>query len=166
MMDLLLDQRRVSFDAVAAVNDTRRWKRWRFCRRAGYVCRRMCLSSGSTIRREPCGHAAPDYSSVAHVRRGQQAAELLLAMLAGEPVPEQVLVPTRLIVRQSCGCLDPLVAQARVEMPPSPPLGRLRSAPLERTSGRSENTVWPPSNRRSRRRNANRNGSHNSWTHS
>ena len=46
---------------------------------------------------------------------GQYAAKLMLALLAGESAPAQVLVPARLTVRQSCGCLDPAVAQARVE---------------------------------------------------
>ena len=47
--------------------------------------------------------------------RGHQAAKLMLAMLAGEAVPDQVLLRAHLIVRQSCGCLDPAVMQARVE---------------------------------------------------
>jgi DNA-binding LacI/PurR family transcriptional regulator/GAF domain-containing protein len=45
---------------------------------------------------------------------GQLAMERLLALLAGKPVPEQVVVQPRLIVRQSCGCTDPMVAQAAV----------------------------------------------------
>jgi DNA-binding LacI/PurR family transcriptional regulator/putative methionine-R-sulfoxide reductase with GAF domain len=59
---------------------------------------------------------------------GRQAAEILLAQLAGEQVPEQTLVPAQIMIRRSCGCLDPLVAQAAagsrptVELlPPSPP---------------------------------------------
>ncbi len=53
--------------------------------------------------------------------RGRQAAKLLLAMLAGEPVPDRVLLPTHLIVRQSCGCLDPAVALAQVTRPSGSP---------------------------------------------
>lgn len=45
---------------------------------------------------------------------GWRAAEALLAMLAGEPVPEQEVLVGQLIVRQSCGCLDPTVAQVAV----------------------------------------------------
>lgn len=36
---------------------------------------------------------------------GRRATEMLLDLLAGNPVAEQELVPARLIVRQSCGCL-------------------------------------------------------------
>ena len=45
---------------------------------------------------------------------GRRAVELVLAQLRGEPVPEQVIVPGRLIVRQSCGCPIPRIAQAAV----------------------------------------------------
>ena len=38
----------------------------------------------------------------------------LLAHLAGEQVPEQEMLEGQLIVRQSCGCIDPLVAQVAV----------------------------------------------------
>jgi len=43
---------------------------------------------------------------------GQQALETLMAILAGQSVPEQMVVPSRVVVRQSCGCLDPAVEQA------------------------------------------------------
>ncbi len=45
---------------------------------------------------------------------GRQAAETLLAKLEGQQVLEQVVdvLSDRLIVRQSCGCLDPKVTQA------------------------------------------------------
>ena len=44
---------------------------------------------------------------------GQQAAKTLLAKMAGQKVPDQAIdVPSdRLIIRQSCGCLDPRVTQ-------------------------------------------------------
>ncbi|MBN1889619.1 MAG: substrate-binding domain-containing protein, partial [Thermoflexales bacterium] len=45
---------------------------------------------------------------------GQQAVEILLALLDGQSVPEEVVVPPRLMVRQSCGCMDPTVEQVAV----------------------------------------------------
>ncbi len=42
---------------------------------------------------------------------------MLLALLDGRPVPARVLLASRLLVRQSCGCPDPLVSEA-AEMPP------------------------------------------------
>jgi DNA-binding LacI/PurR family transcriptional regulator/anti-anti-sigma regulatory factor len=35
---------------------------------------------------------------------GRQAAEVVLAQMAGEQVPEQTLVPPKMVVRRSCGC--------------------------------------------------------------
>jgi PAS domain S-box-containing protein len=48
------------------------------------------------------------------------AAETLLAQLEGKPVPEHVVVPTKMVIRQSCGCPDQAVAQAAVERPTAP----------------------------------------------
>jgi signal transduction histidine kinase/DNA-binding LacI/PurR family transcriptional regulator/AraC-like DNA-binding protein len=36
--------------------------------------------------------------------RGRQAADMLLSMVRGEPTPAEVVLPTRLVVRESCGC--------------------------------------------------------------
>jgi len=43
---------------------------------------------------------------------GYKAVETLVGMLKGQPAPEQVVVSPRLMVRQSCGCLDAAVMQA------------------------------------------------------
>ena len=59
----------------------------------------------------------PPLTSVAALfsQQGEQALEMMLAMLGGEQVPEQVALPSRLVVRQSCGCADSAVIQAKVE---------------------------------------------------
>jgi CheY-like chemotaxis protein len=44
--------------------------------------------------------------------RGYSAVEALLQRLEGKPVPAELLLPARMIVLQSCGCLDPLVSRA------------------------------------------------------
>jgi DNA-binding LacI/PurR family transcriptional regulator/anti-anti-sigma regulatory factor len=43
---------------------------------------------------------------------GYRAVEMVLALLAGEQVPEQVTLPCQLVIRQSCGCMEAEVAQA------------------------------------------------------
>jgi len=43
---------------------------------------------------------------------GRRAVELLLATLEGEEVPEKVILPTKLVVRQSCGCPSLAVKQS------------------------------------------------------
>jgi len=48
-------------------------------------------------------------------QQGVQALETMLAILAGELVPDQVILPTQLVIRQSCGCADVAVEQAEVK---------------------------------------------------
>ncbi len=50
---------------------------------------------------------------------GRQAGEMLLSQLMDKSVPEQMFVPTRLAIRQSCGCLDPAVEQIAGSTVPS-----------------------------------------------
>jgi signal transduction histidine kinase/DNA-binding LacI/PurR family transcriptional regulator len=59
----------------------------------------------------------PPLTSVAipAYRQGEQALEMVLALLAGEQVPEQVVLPGRLVLRQSCGCVNSAVTQAEVK---------------------------------------------------
>jgi signal transduction histidine kinase/DNA-binding LacI/PurR family transcriptional regulator len=59
----------------------------------------------------------PPLTSVAALfyRQGERALEMILDMLARKHVPEQVVLPARLVVRQSCGCADSAVVQAKVE---------------------------------------------------
>lgn len=46
--------------------------------------------------------------------QGRRAAELVLAQLQGETVAPQINLPTRLMLRQSCGCLDAAVRNAEL----------------------------------------------------
>src|SRR5258706_3404282 len=58
--------------------------------------------------------AVPPLTSVSQ-SIGEQISQgftLLLDWLAGQSVPEQVNVPTKLIVRSSCGCVNPAILQA------------------------------------------------------
>ena len=59
---------------------------------------------------------APPLTTVRQVRRkvGWCAVEMALKMLSGQPVSEHVVVPTELIVRQSCGCQPPEVVRAAI----------------------------------------------------
>jgi signal transduction histidine kinase/AraC-like DNA-binding protein len=43
---------------------------------------------------------------------GQQAIQLLLGAMAEKETPEQTYIPLELVVRRSCGCLDPLAERA------------------------------------------------------
>jgi len=56
--------------------------------------------------------------SLAH-EQARRAIETVHALINGEEAPDQVSVPTHLIVRQSCGCVDPAVTQAAAEAVPA-----------------------------------------------
>jgi DNA-binding LacI/PurR family transcriptional regulator/anti-anti-sigma regulatory factor len=43
---------------------------------------------------------------------GYRAVEMVLALLAGDQVPEQVTLPCKLVIRQSCGCMAAEVARS------------------------------------------------------
>lgn len=64
--------------------------------------------------REESASVIPPLSTVRHPMHqvGRQAAEMLLDLLAGKRVPERVVFPTEMVVRQSCGCLSQIAQQA------------------------------------------------------
>ena len=57
---------------------------------------------------------------------GQQAVSLLINLMHGEEVPQKMIVPARLIVRQSCGCLSQSV------IPPSDKIINHHTTALEK----------------------------------
>ena len=110
---MLLDERQTDFDAIVTMDD-----------RVAYGA---ILALQARAKSVP-GHVAvvgfddqvfawhlnPPLTTVrtSSYRQGQLAAELLLAQLEGQTVPERVVMPLELIIRQSCGCLSPSVTQA------------------------------------------------------
>lgn len=48
---------------------------------------------------------------------GKKAVELLCWMIRGETVPQQVILPSKLIVRQSCGCKSTIMVQVSAAPP-------------------------------------------------
>jgi signal transduction histidine kinase/DNA-binding LacI/PurR family transcriptional regulator/AraC-like DNA-binding protein len=122
MVRLLMDERRVDFDAVVCVNDDLAVQAMALLRTRGVRVPEDVSVVG--FNDTPLSRAiTPPLTTVPWrmYERGQRAAELLLAMLAGEPAPDQVLLPASLIVRQSCGCLPPSVLSA-LDAAPEPAL--------------------------------------------
>jgi signal transduction histidine kinase/DNA-binding LacI/PurR family transcriptional regulator/AraC-like DNA-binding protein len=115
----MLDGRRIKFDAVASVHDGSAVEAMQVLQEQGVSVPEDVSIVG--FDNTPLSRAVTPALTTVPWRmyeRGRQAAKLLLAMLAGESVPDHVLLPTHLIVRQSCGCLDSMVVQARVEAYP------------------------------------------------
>lgn len=129
MLNALLDQSYRDFDAVAAVNDNFAVEAMEVLQARGIRVPEDVAIVG--FNNTPLSRVVtPPLTTVPWrmYERGRQAANLMLAMLAGESVPAQVLLPTYLIVRQSCGCQDPAVVQAQVESPFNMPLASLNRA--------------------------------------
>ncbi|RPH55949.1 MAG: LacI family transcriptional regulator, partial [Chloroflexi bacterium] len=58
---------------------------------------------------------------------GKQAVDSLMHMIAGEEVPPQIVVPTSLVVRWSCGCLPESVRKAALQPAQVAQTGRLEN---------------------------------------
>jgi signal transduction histidine kinase/DNA-binding LacI/PurR family transcriptional regulator/AraC-like DNA-binding protein len=113
---VLFDQRQARPDAIVAVNDRLAFGALQALRMRGvHVPDDVALVG---FNNEPvCRLVTPPLTTVPLrvYERGRQAAKMLLTLIEGGPVPEHVSFPTRLIVRQSCGCLDPAAVQAKAE---------------------------------------------------
>ena len=115
MMDLLLDEQPAPFDAVASTHDAAAVEAMEILQVRGIRVPEDVSITG--FDNTPLSKVvSPPLTTVPWrmYERGRQAATLMLSLLAGKPVPDQVLLRTHLVVRQSCGCLDPAVAAAEV----------------------------------------------------
>ncbi len=130
-VEVLLDQRQVDVQAIVASNDNMALGALAALQARGiHVPYDMALVGFDDTRMAQL--ATPSLTTVhqSMFELGGQGLTLLLAKIAGEEVPLEVLLPTKLIVRQSCGCLDPAVARAITATPleTSPPAERTLSA--------------------------------------
>jgi len=112
-MEELLDQRRVHFDALVAASDNMAIAAIGLLQKRGIRVPDDVAVAG--LNNESRGRVItpPLTTGPLHFyEQGQKAAEIVLDLLHGKPVQERVVLPTKLLVRQSCGCPDPLVIQA------------------------------------------------------
>lgn len=118
-IQVLLDERKLrpsmDFEALVAANDWLALDAMRKLQARGFRIPADVAIVGFNDNSEGRG-VAPPLTSVAlpFYEQGQRASEMLLAMLAGGQSPEQVVLPARLVVRQSCGCMSEAVTQAAV----------------------------------------------------
>ncbi len=109
----LLDRGKTDIEAIVAANDVTALGALDALQAGGrQVPRDMALVGFDDL--EEVRYLNPPLTTVPVQFRemGWRAAEMVLALLAGEEVPQQVIVPSKVVVRQSCGCLDPTVVQA------------------------------------------------------
>jgi PAS domain S-box-containing protein len=116
-MRVLLEERQVEFEALATVNDGMAIGALDALQARGrhtpedVAIVNFIDSPAASVTTPPLTVVAPPFYTM-----GQRAVETLVAHMAGQPVPEREYVAPILIVRQSCGCPNPEVVQARVKL--------------------------------------------------
>ncbi|MBN1813864.1 MAG: substrate-binding domain-containing protein [Anaerolineae bacterium] len=109
---VLLDQCGKPFDAVVTANDRMAAGALEALQARGMVVPDNVIVTGFDDSEE-AWFLTPPLTTVRQPMHEhfRQATKMVLAQIRGERVPEQVTVPVKLVVRQSCGCLDPRVVQ-------------------------------------------------------
>ena len=116
---LLIDERRLrpgtDFEAIVASNDAIALNVLSDLQNRGVrVPADVAVSGFDGDSRASCATPPLTTMELPAYEIGRQAAEIVLAQLAGEPAPQRTLVPTKMMIRQSCGCMAPAVAEAAV----------------------------------------------------
>jgi DNA-binding LacI/PurR family transcriptional regulator/signal transduction histidine kinase len=119
---LMLDKRKVRFDAVVAANDEMALGALDSLEGRGIrVPDDVSVTGFDDI--EYASFSPPPLTTVRQPlhEQGRRAAETLFELLAGRDVPDRITLPTELVVRQSCRCPSQTVLQA--ETTPVPWIG-------------------------------------------
>ncbi len=106
-IEILLDERQVTLDAVVGVNDYMATQAIQSLRRRGFEIPGDVAVVGFDDRPES-KFLDPSLTTVSQpwYTIGQRAGELLMAQLRGDPAPDEILVAPELVVRRSCGCFS------------------------------------------------------------
>ena len=119
-MRLLLDKRglrpHTDFDAVVGASDELLLGALEVLQARGVRVPGDVAAVGFDSSAEGKAHTPP-FTSVAspHYEMGYRGVEMLLSLMEGGQVAEEALAP-ELVIRQSCGCLNPAVVQAAVDL--------------------------------------------------
>ena len=112
---LLLDQRHASFEAVIGVCDNIAIGAMRALDARGIHIPSQVAVIGFDDETGSRNTIPPlTTMSLRGYEQGRQAVQALLTKLDGDKIPTQAKVPPQLIIRQSCGCIDPAVIQAAI----------------------------------------------------
>ncbi|NTU65459.1 MAG: substrate-binding domain-containing protein, partial [Chloroflexi bacterium] len=109
----LLDDRRVTFDALAAASDNMAIGAMKALQARGVRIPDDMIIAGLNDEDQSHIITPPLTTSPLHFfEQGYTATEMALDLLAGRTVSDSVVLSTQLLIRQSCGCPDPIVMQA------------------------------------------------------
>lgn len=110
---LLLDQRRVTFDAIAAANDFMALGAMEALQKRGVkIPQEVAIVGFDDV--VDARSVMPPMTTVRQPlhEQGRQAVEMMMALIAGESPAKEVILPTELVTRQSCGCFSEMALQA------------------------------------------------------
>lgn len=116
-IEILLDERGlkpgVDFDAVVAVSDMMAIWAMKTLQSRGFVVPKDIAVTGFNNSREE-RLSTPPLTTVdlPFGEQGARAVDLLMQQLSGESVPALITLPSKLVVRQSCGCPSRAIALA------------------------------------------------------
>jgi signal transduction histidine kinase/DNA-binding LacI/PurR family transcriptional regulator/CheY-like chemotaxis protein len=113
--EILLDDRTVRFDALVGASDNMAVGAMKVLQLRGIQVPGDVAIAGLNDE-APSKYVNPPLTTAPlhFYEQARWAAQMALTMIAGKEVPKKVVLPTQILVRQSCGCLDPLVDHASV----------------------------------------------------
>ncbi|MBN2509601.1 MAG: substrate-binding domain-containing protein [Spirochaetales bacterium] len=103
----LLDEFHADVDVIVAANDSMAFGAIEELRR-----RNISVPDDIAVvgfdNLDLCLISSPPLTTVSHFvyEQGRKAAQLLLERIEGKPIPDITVQPTKLVIRQSCGCLS------------------------------------------------------------
>ncbi len=109
----LLDERHVTFDALVAASDNMAIGAMKTLQARGIRIPVDVAVAGLNGEDQGLMITPPLTTAPLHFyEQAYQAAVMVMNLIDGKEVPAKVVLPTRLTIRQSCGCSDPLVTHA------------------------------------------------------
>lgn len=110
---VLVEERKVKFDALAAASDNMAIGAMKELKSLGYSIPHDVAIAGVNGEEQGLVIDPPLTTALLHFyEQAYQATMTLLSRMDGKEVPSKVILPTHLVVRQSCGCSDLLVTHA------------------------------------------------------
>ncbi len=118
---LLLDRRRLKPEAIVAANDVMAIDAMEALQARGMQVPFDISVVGFDDLAE-ARQITPPLTTVkqSFFEQAERATEMVLEMLGGKALSEDVVLPTAAVIRQSCSCLDPLVVQAEARYKKAP----------------------------------------------
>ena len=112
-VDAFLEGGSRQFDALVAASDNMAIGAMKALQRRGVRVPEDVAVAGLNDEAQSAVVSPPLTTCPLHFyEQAERATEMVLALLDGRPVEREVVLPTRLLARQSCGCPDPLVMEA------------------------------------------------------